>query len=168
MLSILKAGPSEFTMIASLASQIWTKHYIPIIGKKQVEYMLKTIYNPTSLQEQEWAGQEFYILKDGGNPIGFISFRKEKKGIYFLHKFYIDSKKQNKGAGEKVFYRVFEKMLPAQCVRLTVNRQNYKSINFYFKLGFKIESVADFNIGKGYFMNDFIMCWKKKTDGNRN
>ena len=43
------------------------------------------------------------------------------------------------------------------CFKLTVNRQNFKSINFYFKNGFTIESVADFDIGNGYVMNDFIM-----------
>jgi ribosomal protein S18 acetylase RimI-like enzyme len=47
-------------------------------------------------------------------------------------------------------------------IRLTVNRQNFKSINFYFKLGFKIEKVADFDIGNGYFMNDFVMLWKAR------
>jgi ribosomal protein S18 acetylase RimI-like enzyme len=49
----------------------------------------------------------------------------------------------------------------AQSIRLTVNRENYKAINFYFKLGFKIEKVADFDIGQGYVMNDFVMLWGK-------
>jgi ribosomal protein S18 acetylase RimI-like enzyme len=42
-------------------------------------------------------------------------------------------------------------------MRLQVNRQNYTAINFYFKLGFTIERVADFDIGHGFFMNDFVM-----------
>ena len=42
-------------------------------------------------------------------------------------------------------------------ITLTVNRQNYKAINFYFKHGFKIKSVDDFDIGNGFFMNDFVM-----------
>jgi hypothetical protein len=37
---------------------------------------------------------------------------------------------------------------------------NYKAINFYFKNGFTIEKVADFDIGDGYFMNDFVMIWE--------
>jgi ribosomal protein S18 acetylase RimI-like enzyme len=47
-------------------------------------------------------------------------------------------------------------------IRLTVNRQNYKSINFYFKNGFKIERVEDFDIGSGFWMNDFIMIKQVK------
>ena len=52
-------------------------------------------------------------------------------------------------------------MLDPLTVRLTVNRQNFKSVNFYFKNGFTIERVADFDIGNGYVMNDFVMMWKK-------
>jgi hypothetical protein len=45
---------------------------------------------------------------------------------------------------------------------LTVNRKNYKAINFYFKNGFTIKEIADFDIGNGFFMNDFIMIKKIK------
>jgi hypothetical protein len=38
---------------------------------------------------------------------------------------------------------------------------NVASINFYFKNGFKIEKWADFEIGNGYEMNDYIMLWKQ-------
>jgi hypothetical protein len=50
------------------------------------------------------------------------------------------------------------KMFPeSKAMRLQVNRKNYKSINFYFKMGFVIEEVADFDIGDGYLMEDFVM-----------
>jgi ribosomal protein S18 acetylase RimI-like enzyme len=42
-------------------------------------------------------------------------------------------------------------------ITLTVNRQNYKAINFYFKNGFTIDHIANFDIGKGYVMEDFVM-----------
>jgi ribosomal protein S18 acetylase RimI-like enzyme len=45
----------------------------------------------------------------------------------------------------------------AECFSLTVNRQNFKAINFYFKNGFVIDEVADFEIGNGFVMNDFVM-----------
>jgi ribosomal protein S18 acetylase RimI-like enzyme len=47
-------------------------------------------------------------------------------------------------------------------LRLQVNRQNVVAINFYFKAGFVIEKSADFDIGDGYFMNDFIMYFTRK------
>jgi hypothetical protein len=42
-------------------------------------------------------------------------------------------------------------------LKLTVNRKNFKAINFYFKNGYIIESVEDFDIGESYLMNDFVM-----------
>jgi RimJ/RimL family protein N-acetyltransferase len=52
--------------------------------------------------------------------------------------------------------------LKADRMTLTVNRKNHKSINFYFKNGFRIEEVKDFDIGNGYKMEDFIMTWKRR------
>ena len=94
--------------------------------------------------------------------VGFISVNSKKKGEWFLNKFYINQLKAKKGIGSKVFDLLLELTNPKK-ITLTVNRQNYKSINFYFKKGFKIEKVADFEIGKNYVMNDFVMAWRKKN-----
>jgi ribosomal protein S18 acetylase RimI-like enzyme len=75
---------------------------------------------------------------------------------FFLHKFYIDQQVSNSGIGTKVLNLLIELIKP-KSLTLTVNRQNYKSINFYFKNGFKIDRVEDFDIGNGYHMNDFVM-----------
>ena len=41
-------------------------------------------------------------------------------------------------------------------VELTVNRKN-KSLDFYLSQGFQIKEEKDFDIGGGYFMNDYIL-----------
>jgi ribosomal protein S18 acetylase RimI-like enzyme len=41
-------------------------------------------------------------------------------------------------------------------IRLTVNRGN-TSVKVYQSFGFEIEEEVDFDIGNGYFMNDFVM-----------
>jgi ribosomal protein S18 acetylase RimI-like enzyme len=64
-----------------------------------------------------------------------------------------------KGYGAKVMGEIKEKFKGSR-LSLTVNRQNYKAINFYFKEGFRIKEVADFNIGNGYVMNDFVMVFE--------
>ena len=79
------------------------------------------------------------------------------KSFYFLHKFYIDNQKQRSGIGAELLQYVISTLITPQTIELTVNRQNYKAINFYFKNGFVIKETADFDIGNGYFMNDFIM-----------
>jgi diamine N-acetyltransferase len=156
-----KADTSSVPLIAKLAHTIWNQHYPSIISLEQISYMLDRMYSEESLKEQMTSkGNDFYLIKQDGKDIGFISVSKikeEPNGV-FIHKFYLDQTLAGKGAGTTA-HNELVKLLHPSIMRLTVNRQNYKSINFYFKNGFKIESVADFDIGNGYVMNDFVMVW---------
>jgi ribosomal protein S18 acetylase RimI-like enzyme len=44
----------------------------------------------------------------------------------------------------------------ATTLQLQVNRYN-KAKDFYNKLGFTVIEETDFDIGNGYFMNDYVM-----------
>ena len=84
---------------------------------------------------------------------------KKLRKSFFIHKFYVDTQTQRTGVGRAFFDFLLKEFKP-EVIRLQVNRMNYKAINFYFKNGFVIEKVADFDIGDGYFMNDFVMIWE--------
>lgn len=158
-----KANTSHVPLIAELAHKIWHQHYPSIISPDQINYMLGMMYSDASLKEQMTVkGNDFYLIEQNGEPIGFIAVSKitEKPNGIFIHKFYLDQTLAGKGTGT-LAHNELVKLLNPFFMRLTVNRQNYKSINFYFKNGFKIESVADFDIGNGYVMNDFVMVWQK-------
>jgi len=160
MLKLQKASLDDISVIQKLASEIWWKYYPPIIGFKQVQYMLDKFYSDESLRQQiEKLNHQFYLIIDNSKTIGFISIQNQGKGKFFIHKFYVLPQKSNKGIGTKVFKRIVKMFQPKE-IRLTVNRQNYKAINFYFKNKFVIEKVEDFDIGNGFFMNDFVMVWK--------
>lgn len=155
------AGIEDLDTIAALAKLIWNQHYPSIIGQAQIDYMLGKMYNRESLLEQlQIKKHRFYLVEAGEKIIGFVSVHQEDKNHWFLPKFYIDQTLAGEGFGTKVFAELLQ-ITQAESMRLTVNRQNYKAINFYFKLGFKIEKVADFDIGEGYVMNDFVMVWFK-------
>ena len=162
MLALKPATEKDFTTIEKLARTIWNKHYIPIVGEAQVNYMLDKMYAHQALQKQCEEGQQFYLVMNEEKECGFISISTADTKNLMLHKFYILQEKQNTGLGTLVFNKIVEELYAAQTIRLTVNRQNYKSINFYFKLGFKIEKVEDFDIGNNYYMNDFVMLWQNK------
>jgi len=155
------AGIETIDTIAALAKLIWNQHYPSIIGQKQIDYMLGKLYNRESLLEQmQVKNHSFYLIQLEEEYIGFVSVHQEQKNEWFIPKFYINQTVAGKGYGTLVFKELLQ-ISQADCIRLTVNRQNYKAINFYFKLGFKIEKVADFDIGEGYVMNDFVMLWLK-------
>lgn len=155
-----KALPSDIPSIRTLAEKSWWHHYPSIISEEQIRYMLDLMYGDEALQEQLGKGQDFYLFgKEEANPQGFISLSVLDENEAFLHKFYLSPDAQGKGLGAAAFERLLRENPTVSCIRLTVNRQNFKSINFYFKLGFHIERVADFDIGNGFVMNDFVMKW---------
>ncbi len=157
MIHLTIAQEKDFETIAQLAKVIWNEHYVSIIGQTQVDYMLAKIYNYQSLMEQMHHKKHvFYLIQSNHQSIGFISVSSDNGAYFFLHKFYIQQQIANKGIGTEVL-EILIKTISPKSLTLTVNRQNYKSINFYFKNGFKIDRVEDFDIGDGYQMNDFVM-----------
>jgi len=159
MINWRKCSPNDISVIAALAQKIWRVHYPPIIGTEQVEYMLNKMYSSDALANQFQEGQVFYLILEDELPVGFVAVSLKEVHHLFLHKFYIDDSMQGKGVGARVFQFILDAYSQITTVRLTVNRQNYRSINFYFKLGFRIDQVADFDIGDGYVMNDFVMVY---------
>ncbi len=162
MITLVKVIDAELPIVADLAKKIWNIHYPPIVGQEQVNYMLNKFYVQASLQQQSAEGQHFYFIKEDILNIGFISVSKKENGTVFIHKFYIDTTLHGRGKGYQVFELIktmFQKNKPL-IFNLTVNRQNYTAINFYFKIGFKIKEIANFDIGNNYFMNDFVMEYR--------
>lgn len=160
MINLTVAIEKDLNTIAKLAHIIWNNHYVSIIGQEQVNYMLAKMYNPESLSEQLNEKKHiFYLIEKDNEAIGFVSVSSINQLDYFIHKFYINQQKSNEGIGTIILNSLIEIIKPKSLI-LTVNRQNFKSINFYFKNQFKIDRVEDFDIGNGYQMNDFVMVRK--------
>lgn len=158
-LNFRTATVDDVPLIYQLAEKIWNEHYPDIITNEQIGFMLRTRYNPELLKEKMQDGERFYLAFDGDIPVAYAS-TELVEGNYFLHKFYVDVSNHRAGIGTRFFDYMLIQMDNQKPIRLQVNRQNYKAINFYFKKGFVIESIGDFDIGGGYFMNDFIMVRK--------
>lgn len=156
-MQIRKAGPDDVQEIAALAESIWNAYYPAIISEEQIRYMLERGYSRAALNEQIDAGHRFYLLEDGEDKLGYASISEETTGHFFLHKFYLQLNLHGKGHGSYFMTELESRCAGIQTMKLTVNRRNIKAINFYFSRGFRIDHAADFDIGSGYFMNDFVM-----------
>ncbi len=154
---VTEATPDDIPVIHALAEKIWKVCYPSIITNEQIDYMLALMYSGPALEAQMKEGQRFFLLNCNGQASGYLSYSDKGEGHYFLHKLYVAASLQGSGAGQFLLNEVTGKLKDIKSLRLTVNRQNYKAINFYFKNGFVIEAVKDFDIGKGYLMNDFVM-----------
>ena len=153
------SSDSQLKELSLLAFKIWNAYYPQIIGQKQVDYMLGKIYSLEQLKEQMNNGNIFIVALINSKQKGYISYSKTGEEDYFIHKLYVDTAIHRKGIGRALFDYVFGN-LNFKTIRLTVNRENIKAINFYFKLGFIIEKTIDIDIGEGFFMNDFVMLYK--------
>jgi GNAT superfamily N-acetyltransferase len=147
----------ELSVVKSLAHDIWPRVYDYMISQEQISYMLSLMYNLDKLQQQWGEGVKFVLLEVEGMPQGFLSF-EEKEECIFLHKLYLRPEMQGKGFGKKMLLVAidFARDSKKPSVELTVNRNN-KFLEFYMSQGFQIKEEKDFDVGGGYFMNDYIL-----------
>ncbi len=158
LLQIRDASVEDIPIIRQLTFSVWPQTYAPILLQEQISYMLDMMYSEASLAEQMKDKARFIIAEENNTPVGFASFQETEPGIYKLHKLYVLPSQQGKGTGRLLIKHIIDTILKEEAVslQLQVNRHN-QAKNFYEKLGFKVIAQADFDIGNGYFMNDYIM-----------
>lgn len=157
---IRKATVEDIPIIRQLTFEIWPTTYNHIISQQQIDYMLEMMYSPASLQKQMQEQQcTFIIAEENNTPVAFASYNQTTAQTWKLNKIYILPSQQGKGTGKFILNYIIEeiKKQNAKALQLQVNRNNNAKY-FYEKLGFKIIETADFDIGNGYFMNDYVMC----------
>ncbi len=154
-----KATEEDIRLINQLAQKIWREHYPAIISTEQIEFMLLNRYSIKAIKESMQRGEKYFMAYVNDELVAYAGI-EWKEEFYYLHKFYLDVAKHRSGIGKQFFDFVLSQIDADKPIKLQVNRTNYKSINFYFKVGFVIETVGDFDIGGGYFMNDFVMIRK--------
>jgi GNAT superfamily N-acetyltransferase len=147
----------ELNVVKALANDIWPRVYDYMISAEQISYMLSLMYDLDQLKQQWLEGVKFVLLEVEGIPQGFAAF-EEKENCVFLHKLYLRPEMQGYGFGKKMLQVAIDFAVDSKkpSLELTVNRNN-KSLEFYLGNGFVIKEEKDFDIGGGYFMNDYIL-----------
>jgi GNAT superfamily N-acetyltransferase len=160
MIEIVQLGKEEIFLVHKLAHDIWPKAFRNIISSDQINYMLDWMYDINTLEEQVQTGHLFYVVKEDGVAKGFIGLEPNYPDIEILriHKFYVLPECQGKGMGRVLFNKAVDVAfdLDLSTLHLNVNRFN-PSVEFYKYLGFKVVAEEDIDIGRDYFMEDYIM-----------
>lgn len=148
----------DLGMTEILAKEIWKEHYTPIIGEKQVAYMLEKFQSVEAMTAQINEGYHYFLIKDNDSPVGYLSYQKRDDQL-FLSKIYVRKDSRGKGFGKMTMKFVMDEARKNACakVSLTVNKYNYDSIKAYESIGFmKIKALVQ-DIGEGYVMDDYYM-----------
>jgi GNAT superfamily N-acetyltransferase len=158
-LSIRIASKIDIPIIQEIAYTTWPSTYGHILSKEQLNYMLDMMYSSSSLENQMNQNITFFLAELNGEIVGFASTGREPmEGMFKLHKLYILPNIQTKGIGSALLEAVilFAKKNSGEQLVLQVNRNN-SAVDFYKKKDFIILYEADFDIGNGYQMNDYVM-----------
>ncbi len=159
MISFEKTDTQEKTkQVAELADEIWNEHYIKILTKQQIDYMLNNFQSEQALEEQIKSGYEYYLIFDNGIPAGYLGFCL-KDDFLFLSKLYLKQEMRGKGLGRSSieFAENYAKQNNISKIRLTVNKYNMTSVYVYNNLGFQKIDAVETDIGGGFIMDDYIM-----------
>ncbi len=159
---ITRAGLPDRAFIRSVSERTWPSTYGHIISQEQINFMLDWMYSDASLEKQMNTGCEFYIASkqnDNGDidAVGFCSVSPEE-GAHKLNKLYVLPTAQGTGAGKALLNRSIEVAKAAGSISLflQVNKQN-TAYTFYLKKGFIKELEFKFDIGNGFYMDDYVM-----------
>lgn len=155
---ITELNHKQADMLANFAKSIWYEHYSPIIGKKQVAYMLEKFQSSSAIKSQIKEGYQYFQVNDETKLVGYFSVQMRKNASLFISKFYLAQETRGKGIGKKMLSYIEQLATVTNCktLDLTVNKDN-PAYNVYLKLGFTNQGSAKFDIGEGYIMDDYLM-----------
>ena len=148
----------QIEIVEALAREIWTEHYVPIIGKEQVAYMLASFQSRQAIREQIRTGIAYYLIREGDAHIGYMAVQPKGREL-FLSKIYLKLSMRGLGYGKKAiqFAEKVAKELDLDKIALTVNKNNINSIKAYEKMGFINTGSVVQDIGNGFVMDDYKM-----------
>ncbi len=161
MFSIRKAHIEDIPLIRNIAETAFPATYREILTPEQIGYMMEWMYSLPNLHKQMTEEKHiYYIAFHEDDAVGYVSIQQQDEDLFHLQKIYLLPDMQGRGLGRQLFSHALQRIKeihPAPCrVELNVNRSN-KASGFYEKMGLSRLREGDFDIGGGYFMNDYIM-----------
>ena len=159
--TIRQATLDDCHLIHKMATVVFPHTYKDILSPQQLDYMIDWMYSLPNLEKQmTQENQTYFIAYYKGEPCGYLSVQPEEEDLYHLQKIYVLPTFQGKSIGKLLFEHAvayIQSIHPTPCkMHLNVNRNN-SAKEFYEHMGMHVHSQGDFNIGNGYYMNDYIM-----------
>lgn len=159
-MKIRPAYETDIQLIRRMADLVFPATYGAILSSAQLRYMMEWMYGEEALRREINGGFAWFIATVEEEPSGYLSIEQLDDELFCLQKIYVLPKYQGLGGGELLFNRAVEyirSVHPTPCrMELHVNRNN-QARQFYEKMGMQLLREGDFEIGNGFYMNDFIM-----------
>lgn len=164
---IRSASKDDMALIGQMAEVVFRKTYREILSPAQMEYMMDWMYSAQNIEKQmDELGHHYFIASKEGKPAGYMSLNRETPlpdgtELFHLQKIYVMPEFQKGGLGRLLICRAVDyvrNLAKGPCrIELNVNRNN-PAVGFYVRMGFRKDRQGDFDIGNGFYMNDYIMA----------
>ena len=162
MFTARKASVEDCGLIREMACVAFPDTYKTILSPEQLDYMMEWYVLPRKPPAAGWP-KGTYITSPTRTALPAAISLSSPKRTDLLHpakKLYILPRFQGVHAGSFLFRKAIEhikQLHPAPCrMELHVNRHN-KAVKFYERMGMRKLREGDFEIGGGFYMNDYIM-----------
>ncbi|EGW2152394.1 GNAT family N-acetyltransferase [Enterococcus faecium] len=154
----IKVTENELDELMAVIQEVWPEAFVPIIGQKQVDYMLKTYQSKKQIQKELTEGVSYFLLKSEEKAVGYTAY-EEINGKIYLSKLYLLNKVRGQGLTSSVFrwYEELAAQTKEREIFLRVNQGNHQAIEVYKHEGFEITEELVSDIGQGFQMVDYKM-----------
>jgi ribosomal protein S18 acetylase RimI-like enzyme len=153
---------SDIPALVALARAIWYRHYPDIISVEQIEYMLAQRYHPDIIRTQIASDHAWWDkLTANAEMVAFSSCElSENRAQMKLDKLYVRYDLRGRGYGSRLIGNAEARARAAGCTQLylQVNKNNRSAVATYQRNGFKVVREAQFDIGNGFIMDDYVMA----------
>ncbi len=100
---------ADIDSVADLAHEIWNRHFVPIVGQEQVDYMLAKFQSAPAIGEQIASGYQYYIVMDHGQRVGYFAIVPcPSESSAQLSKIYVKHDQRGHGLGRAIMVFVEE------------------------------------------------------------
>jgi ribosomal protein S18 acetylase RimI-like enzyme len=153
---------ADIAELVQLAREIWHQHYPSIITVEQIEYMLAQRYHPDVICAQLAGDTAWWdkLVLDGA-MIAFTAYELGKHPHEMkLDKLYVRYDLRGRGYGSRLIRHVEGAAWQrgSRRMSLQVNKHNASAIAAYRRNGFDVVESAKFDIGNGFYMDDYVMA----------
>lgn len=149
----------DISQVASMADEVYHEHYVGIISKEQIDYMVEEYQSVEAITDQiHKAGVDYFILSNNGCNAGYFAIKMEEDRT-FISKLYVLKQYRKNGYGKQAyqFVKGLSEAMDLKHIYLYTNKKNLETIKAYEKMGLKkVESLVN-NCGNGFVMDDYKM-----------
>lgn len=157
-MNLLEFTNNDYENLYDFMKPLWMETYEPIIGKKQVEFLLEKYFIRENIHSFLDKGYRYFNILDNDDIKGVLVYYITDTYVY-LDKLYLKNEERGKGYPKFVFDKLLE--IKGKII-LNVNQANLRAYYCYLKNGFKVLEEEHIDLGNGMINIDYKMIKEEK------